>query len=198
MKYRNAAVGALLSVSVLSGCAVLPDIVATQPAEPMRTPTPSLHPEDLDGDGQVTEYERGIYAKRQPREYRLPNGSSIEYRPTDEELPAEIASDLIRRLEPDWNAYTAPTCGTRHADTVHEQLRSMSDELGRELVLVFFSPSWWIDCGNGSSTGVQGGWGAFSTSSKFGLFAVVDSRDSAIAQARAWIGSRQYWLIAQG
>ena len=187
---------ALLLAALLTGCSPasgdLAGLVPTAgpaPASETATPTPTAIPGDRDGNGTLSEFEKQILAKSAVRDYTMPDGSVVQIDPT-QPLPAEVVAVVKSESAP-----TVQTLGAT-SDTQYALLDLMNNAdsaagaTGRQIVFVYptrnatdlfgaFEMVWATTASHTRSTGI----------------AAVQSRDTVLADAQRWAGSRGYEVI---
>ena len=187
---------ALALAALLTGCSPaggdLGSLVPTAGqglASETETATPTAIPGDRDGNGSLSEFEKQILAKNAVHAYTMPDGSVVQIDPT-QPLPAEVVAVVKSESAP-----TVQTLGAT-SDTQYALLDLMNNAdsaagaTGRQIVFVYptrnatdlfgaFEMVWATTASHTRSTGI----------------AAVQSRDTVLADAQRWAGSRGYEVI---
>ena len=187
---------ALALAALLTGCSPaggdLGSLVPTAGqglASETETATPTAIPGDRDGNGSLSEFEKEQLAKNAVHAYTMPDGSVVQIDPT-QPLPAEVVAVVKSESAP-----TVQTLGAT-SDTQYALLDLMNNAdsaagaTGRQIVFVYptrnatdlfgaFEMVWATTASHTRSTGI----------------AAVQSRDTVLADAQRWAGSRGYEVI---
>ena len=187
---------ALLLAALLTGCSPasgdLAGLVPTAgpaPASETATPTPTAIPGDRDGNGTLSEFEKQILAKSAVRDYTMPDGSVVPIDPT-QPLPAGVVAVVKSDSAP-----TAAALGAARGHEKSDQLGnlmskadSIQDTTGKGVIFVYPSVST-------TPAGDENVWATTASHTRSTGIAAVASRDTVVADAQTWSGTRGYEVI---
>ena len=183
---------ALLLAALLAGCTPASGDVAglipgAAPAPASATPTPTAIPGDRDGNGTLSAFETEQLAKNALRDYTMPDGSVVTIDPT-QPLPTEVVAVIKSGASPLMSALK-----TTEKDGVLLSLMNnadaVADATGKEVVFVYNTASATADWG------YEMLWATLASHKDSTGIAAVASRDTVVADAQTWAGTRGYEVI---
>jgi hypothetical protein len=159
----------------------------TETAAPVEKPAAPVALEgDQDGNGRLSEWEKGVLAKNSARDYTLADGTTVKVDPT-QPLPAPVAEAV--------KAHAAvPTAGSKTTDRdaqdrSYAALRASLDAdaaaTGRGILVVYQAAS----AGEGLI------WVPAISGDKYSPFLGSADKASVVAEATTWAANKGYELI---
>ncbi|MFF2274108.1 hypothetical protein ACFVTX_17670 [Agromyces sp. NPDC058136] len=177
------ALTALLTLLLLTGCATVDASSLPDTATTPNTAASAAIEGDTDEDGELSEFEKQVFARNAPRDITLHDGTVVVVTP-GQPLPQPVIDQIVADAVPgaapaQTDDEFAPMAGIR---SIREVATSYANEFGRAVVIVYWGFGAW---GTVSSVDESGGTGLAGTSDK----------DAMVAAATGWAESHDAYVV---
>jgi len=176
----------LTACSTAPGTDFLGEPAPSSASQPAASPEaePAVLEGDRDGNGKLSEHEKGVLAMKAPRDYTLPDGTVIKVDPA-QPLPAPVVDSIRAQAAPIIATYGTNIPTSRN---LREFATSQYELTGKSLVIVMHIPN-----------AVDGrGWTAVVSGSNAVIMQGQATQAEASALAQAYADSRGAEVISVG
>jgi len=188
------ALAAVVTVAAVGLTNVIPDLAGAVSASSSSTPAPTQSSQieplagDMDNDGELSEFEKQVLAQTAPRDFPMPDGSTVTVDPA-QPLPEVVVAAIQAEVAPEALTFLydlAKVDGSSLAAVTAEANR-MADATGRNVVFVLE-----VNLGRGAGTA----WGSTASNKQHGITGIDGGEKSAtIATVQKWASTRDYEVI---